>query len=294
VIDFFKRLFVSGQAAAPPAPVAPPAEAKPPIPDAELAEFKQWYLDQRKPAVALVPTQGGAIGATGSRLGGPAWLAEDEAWPVDRNGVPLEFLAQLDLADCGTLDAFPRKGILQFFVGRDDVFGADFDDLRKGSYLVRHLEGRGAGKLHSPPTLEVVNGIPFSEFSPFTRGEVRDNGVALSAEPIEDRIDYSIKDAEVRIHEFYRRYDTAALEAFLDDVQPQRPYRHHAGGFPAFAQSDIRHQEAYADYDRVLLRLTSDDDNLVWGDTGEAVFMIRSADLAAGDFSAAAYSWDCL
>jgi uncharacterized protein YwqG len=31
----------------------------------------------------------------------------------------------------------------------------------------------------------------------------------------------------------------------------------------------------------------------MWGDVGEAVFMIRSTDLANGDFGQVAFSWDC-
>ena len=31
----------------------------------------------------------------------------------------------------------------------------------------------------------------------------------------------------------------------------------------------------------------------MWGDVGEAVFMIRADDLAARDFSRVAFYWDC-
>lgn len=298
MIDFLRRLFGSST---PPEPIPASsrsaavrarAQAKPTIPDDVLDEFKRWYLDQRKPAVALLPDPAGAIGVAGSRLGGPAWLADGETWPIDANGVPLEFLAQLDLADCSALEGYPREGIIQVFVGRDDVHGANFDNLLKGGFLVRHVRDIDAGGLHPPPPLKEVAGVRFSDFSPFCDEESRNGGIALVAEIIEDRIDFSIKEAERRILDLCNQFDTAPLDAFVERQAHERLLRHHVGGYPAFTQTDIRNQDAYADYDRVLLRLTSDD-ILLWGDSGEAVFMMRSADLVADDFSKVAYSWDC-
>lgn len=291
-MEFLRRLFgrsAPEQGAAQP---ASKASDKPPLTDEILKQFKGWYCVQRKPAVALTPAPGVAE-TRGSRLGGPAWLAEGESWPSDPTGVPLEFLAQLDLEDCRSLDGYPRQGLLQFFIGRDDLYGANFDgDLLSGNYLVRHVVPDGRGGLHAPPPLTAVDGLPFSEFSPFGGGGVRENGLALEAEPIEDRIDQSVKQAEQRVYELYQHYDIAALEAWLEQPEQERPARHHTGGYPAFTQSDISYQAAYADHDHVLLRVTSDD-SIMWGDVGEAVFMIRSADLAAGDFAKVAYSWDC-
>ncbi|HEY6814824.1 MAG TPA: YwqG family protein [Croceibacterium sp.] len=290
MIDFLKRLF--GGAAAPPPPPRPRASDKPPLPAELLAEFEAWYLTQHKPAVALRPDPAGAIGSTGSRLGGPVWLAAGEAWPVDEKGVPLEFIAQLDLADCSALAGYPRSGLVQFFIGRDDLYGAEFDDLLAGSYLVRYCAADAAGALHAPPPLTEHDGVPCSDYSPFQNDGVRENGLALAAVLVDDPIDLSIKEAELRIDELYKHYDIATLYAFAERPEVERPIRHHTGGYPAFTQSDIRNDAAYADLDQVLLRLTSDD-SIMWGDVGEAVFMMRSEDLATGDFSKVAFSWDC-
>nr|WP_299908016.1 DUF1963 domain-containing protein [Sphingomonas bacterium] len=40
------------------------------------------------------------------------------------------------------------------------------------------------------------------------------------------------------------------------------------------------------------MRLTSDD-YLLWGDVGEAVFLLPADDLRRRDWSRVAYSWDC-
>ena len=285
--DFLKPLFGMSR----PSANLPRRPGKPPLPELQLEEFKLWYLAQRKVAVALTPDPQGSIGKTGSRLGGSAWLSEGENWPVDGRGIPLEFLAQLDCDDCRGLCGYPAHGIIQFFIGRDDLFGADFDDLLNGSALIRWCDPEMAGALHEPPLLEELGGEPFSDFSPFLKADVRTGGLALRSQPFEDWIDQSSKEAEVRTDDLYDRFDISALDRFVESQALERPRRHQSGGYPAFTQSDIRYKAEFADYDHVLLRLTSDE-TLQWGDVGEAVFMIRSADLAKGDFSSVVYSWD--
>lgn len=292
MIDFLRRL-LGGAPAPTPAPAATPKpSAKPPIPDAELDAFKSWFLQQTRPAIALTPDATATIAATGSRLGGPAWLPAGEAWPADPRGVPLEFIAQLDCADCRGLGGYPDTGIIQFFVARDDLYGADFDDPAGSNMLVRRCDVTQPGALVAPPPLEPVAGVEFSDFTPFQDAAVRANGIGLRASLISDRIDQGVMEAEQRVVALYERYDIARLETFLESDAAARPLRHHTGGFPAYTQSDVHYQPAFAAFDHVLLRLTSDD-AIMWGDVGECVFLIRRDDLAQGDFSRVAYSWDC-
>lgn len=295
MIDFLKKLFgggapVGGQTT----PVATPrADQKPPLPQADLDAFKAWFLAQRRPAIALVPDAGASIQASGSRLGGPVWLAEGEAWPTDPRGAPLEFVAQLDLADCAGLHGYPEGGVVHFFVARDDLYGADFDDPSRGVRLVRRVDPATPGALHPPPPLVEILGVPLSDCSPFQNDDTRENGIALRPELFEDRIDGSIRDTNARIDVLYRQgWDLETLYDFLDSDAVARPMRHHSGGYPAYTQNDVHGIPAFEPYDHVLLRLTSDD-HIMWGDVGECVFLIRSVDLAAGVFDDVAYSWDC-
>ncbi len=291
--DFLRRLLGGSSNPAPPTGAGQTARsAKPSIPDAELAEFKTWFRQQTRPALALTPDPTAQIGVIGSRLGGPAWLADGEAWPSDKRGVPLEFLAQLDFAECQGLDGYPDGGIVQFFIGRDDFYGCDFEDPTGSTLLVRQCDASRAGKLVVPPPLEVVAGVDGSDFSPFQDEAVRAGGIGLRPALITDRIDQSLIEAEKRIMALYERYDTEQLDAFLESEEVVRPFQHHTGGYPAYTQSDVRDQPAFAAFDHVLLRLTSDD-FIMWGDVGECVFLIRSEDLARADFSRVAYSWDC-
>ncbi|WP_404366234.1 YwqG family protein [Sphingomonas sp. MMS24-J45] len=288
MIGFLQRLFGGER----PSAAAPRRTTKPPLPEAELETFKTWFLQQTCPAIALTPDASLPIAATGSRLGGPAWLAAGEDWPRDRRGVPLEFIAQLDCTDCRELGGYPDTGIIQFFVARNDLYGADFDDPAGAAMLVRRCDIAAAGALVSPPPLALVAGLECSDCSPFENLAVRATGIGLRPTLITDRIDRTVMAAEQRVMGLYERYDATALEGFLRSEAKARPPRHHSGGYPVFTQDDVRFRPAFADFDHVLLRLTSDT-YLMWGDAGECLFLIRSEDLARGDLSRVAYSWDC-
>ena len=97
---------------------------------------------------------------------------------------------------------------------------------------------------------------------------------------------------QARVNGQLRRRGIGRIHAMIDAADETVPTSHHVGGHPVFTQHDCRVPGRYDDYDRVLLRLTSDE-VLRWGDSGEAVFLIRTADLIARDFSTVAFYWDC-
>lgn len=290
-MDFLKRIFGAHSNNSPPVP--PPPSGKPPLPPELLEEFKAWFLAQRLPAIELLPEPTLPVPPRGSRLGGPALLLPEEGWPCDRDGFPMEFLAQLDLADCRALPGYPQEGIIQFFIGRDEVHGADFDDLLAGQFMVRWLAPDTPVYLAPQPPLTPAHEGSAGDYTPFDNDKLREQGIALRARPMTDGIEASNLAADARISALHASYDVTPLEDWLLTPEAERPMRHHTGGFPAFAQQDIRTDSRWAGYDHVLLHLTSADDLVYWGDTGEALFMIRSEDLARGDFSRVIYSWDC-
>lgn len=66
---------------------------------------------------------------------------------------------------------------------------------------------------------------------------------------------------------------------------------HRLGGYPYFTQEDPRGYGRLDKEDVLLLQLDSDD-HMTWGDVGVANFFINPRDLAAGDFSKVAFTWD--
>jgi uncharacterized protein YwqG len=67
---------------------------------------------------------------------------------------------------------------------------------------------------------------------------------------------------------------------------------HWIGGHPRFVQVDIREKPDYADLDRVVLHIGSDEQVRI-GDSGEINVLIRADDLRTRRFERAVYMWDC-
>jgi hypothetical protein len=58
-----------------------------------------------------------------SRIGGPALLPPGQPWPYARDGVPLSFVAALDLAALGAIAPLPTSGTLLIYKNMDDHSG---------------------------------------------------------------------------------------------------------------------------------------------------------------------------
>ncbi|MCB6144241.1 DUF1963 domain-containing protein [Providencia rettgeri] len=59
------------------------------------------------------------------------YLPLNEKYPTNIEGMPLKLLAQINFAQMPKLENYPEKGILQFFIGGDDLYGADFEHRQK-------------------------------------------------------------------------------------------------------------------------------------------------------------------
>ena len=135
-------------------PVAAHTDGPPyPAPDpAAIARFREWQDRLALPAVYLEPAGPARFAPGGSRIGGPAWLAQGERWPADARGQPMTFLAQVDFAALPPLPDYPRSGVLQFFIGRDMNYGADYQRANRGSFKVIYRpDFAAAGSLRSSP-----------------------------------------------------------------------------------------------------------------------------------------------
>lgn len=263
-------------------PPGPPATAE------QEAAFAARLEALRLPSLQLEAAPNTRAAPGGTRIGGPAWLADGESWPCGRDGRPMEFLAQLDFADLPPLPDYPEAGLLQFFIARGDRFGADYDDpARSDVRLVWRAEPPTGGRLHAQGPLD-----PLADSSPFLDEAVRAGGRPLSATrssrlPSPDSVAVEQVLAEMGLA------NAANVDDLLDPVEvEQEPPNQFIGGHPRFVQWDFRKPGFRDDFDRVLLQLDSQS-GLIWGDCGWAVFMIRRADLIARDFSRVLFSWDC-
>lgn len=260
-------------------------------PEEAVARYEAWQDANRLPALALTPAGDAPPSPAGSRIGGPVWLPEGESWPLDAQGKRMTFLAQIDFAGMPALPDYPTSGVLQFFIGRDDLYGANFEEPQQGAFRVIYREStNGAGRMETGPVTEGQRFV--DDFSPL-EPEFAQRGMALSAQPIMHKpsVD-SWQFGEQLGHEL----DDAGHDAIYDHINASEDglaggWR--VGGHPGYTQSDWRYDDKFRDVDRVLLQLWTSDGVLMWGDSGQGQFMIRREDLLKRDFSKTFYQWDC-
>jgi uncharacterized protein YwqG len=105
--------------------------------DAGLGRRADVLCEAALPSIRL--TADGEIDAmaTGvSRLGGSPDLPPDVPWPADDDGMPLSFIAQLDLPQVAVHDAqetLPRSGLLSFFYAAASQRAWGFDPADRGA-----------------------------------------------------------------------------------------------------------------------------------------------------------------
>lgn len=269
------------------------------------------HAEYHRPAVRFT-LEPGEPGIFDSKAGGTPYLPHDMPWPLDSKGQGLTLLAQVDCAGLGGLPDFPQSGLLQFFSGLDDLFGAEFDNMTEQmDFRVLYHE-----TVDPSVTAEEVEAkrppLPEDEdvsfYTPLCGGPCR---ICLSA-PAEQGITeqdprfdslFSEKwnllcpDTPIKRTWDMHRLVPDRLRDYDATVQPGWKGPHHQlGGYPFFTQDDPR-PGVCEDLDVLLFQLDSDfqrpNDLVLWGDSGVGNFFINREALKKRDFSRVAYTWDC-
>lgn len=260
----------------------------PPVDPLAAAEFREWQEDNALPAVFLQAVGPAQYNAKGSRIGGAVWLAEGEGWPTSSKGDPMVFIAQIDFKMLPHIPDYPEKGVLQFFVTPDATYGANFEKPEVGEFRVIWREDfEGKGRLYTHDNSK-MNG--YNSYSPFFDGD--DGGTELRGQLQMHLPNLDSWNLRRDLPEITKGKGRGTMNAAFDAHFGEAPERHHVGGHPQFTQDDWRGAERYQQVDRVLLNLWSMD-GLMWGDAGQAQFMISRDDLLKRDFSKVYYQWDC-
>lgn len=63
-----------------------------------------------------------------SKIGGLPYCPKDVQLPTNSEGQQLILLAQINFSQVPKMNIFPQKGILQFFISNDDLYGMNFDN----------------------------------------------------------------------------------------------------------------------------------------------------------------------
>lgn len=247
----------------------------------------------RRPVVAITLESMAVDDVRTSKVGGrPYWTSARE-FPRGSDGEPLFLLAQIDFsAFPQRMKGYPQRGLLQFFVGETDFYGASFeggmrfDELQQQrNFRVVYWDDTNAEPVTAP--LRDSDRLPFAPTRPRAmRFEVGTEVLTTS----DYRFDAAFgEDGMYRACERFAAQRGVDADALLDVVWASRSGTgHKIGGYPYFTRQDPRSGGPY----ELLFQLDSDED-MMWGDAGVAGFFIDPQDLARADFSRVAYSWDC-
>ncbi|MEK4025961.1 YwqG family protein [Sporosarcina sp. FSL W7-1283] len=207
-----------------------------------------------------------------SKLGGCPYLKNSEDYPTDQVGKPMLFLAQINLSDIGELDELPKKGLLQFFVANDDMYGLEDPILVK--YIEDYEENEGQlVKKHPYEGEEYNQSLPFSHSGKmyFTSREM----------PMSSSLDLFREIFMKKLSE--EEYEKLSDDCYSSDSR--------VGGYPYFVQNDYI---GFDDDDFLLLQLDIDEEcGIMFGESGNCVFSIPKEALKNRDFSKVVYDWQC-
>ena len=239
-----------------------------------------------------------------SKVGGQPYWDPAKTYPTDSNGKKMFLLAQINFDQDKAESPLPQGGMLQFFVGDDEMYGLDFDhpNEQKDWRIVYHE------KIDTSVTTEEVEamGIPVPPdneevYSPVFRSCVfrlvkQDTWIGphnwesfgtLAKEIASDMFGES--DFEYAPDVFGEEQFQIIQDELWGTACSQLL------GHPFFTQEDVR--EEGSRYDTLLFQLDSEtvdkEEITMWGDCGVGNFFINAEDLKNLDFSNVLYNWDC-
>ena len=198
-----------------------------------------------------------------SKIGGKPYWPRYTPYPKDNNNNDMVFLAQINFSELPENNIFPKEGMLQFFIMKDDAFGL-FEN--EGYKVVYHPE--------ITKSKDVKVHYEYGYDTPVKK---------------EARMIFTVGTEEMSYNDF--RFDKNLGEEYIEG--------HDTGwgtkllGYPAFTQEDPRIVVSNQKYDTLLFQLDSDDGYVMWGDVGIGNFFINYENLIKHDFSDVLYNWDC-
>ena len=280
----------------------PPPKPKPEPSEKVKAIVAEVKRRTKTPCWKLTLHPEGPCGLLDSKVGGLPYWDPALPYPVDSQGNQMTLLAQLNFAQLGTEAPLPAQGLLQFFIGQDDVFGIDFDqpDSQKDFRVVYHPEPDPALTLEQIRALDLPTHVEADCCTPVFQEAVftAEKTVGYMG-PEDGRFDALFREVvravigedigEQNAYQYLGDADCRCLNDQLNNTG------HRLLGYPFFTQYDPR--EPDSPYDTLLFQLDSDmidrKDLVLWGDCGVGNFFINREDLLRRDFSRILYNWDC-
>ena len=238
----------------------------------KLKKYEEYLRSTEKPANEITFKCGSTL-PWESKCGGCPYLEKEEDYPRDGEGKPMMFLAQINLDDMPPLEDFPEHGLLQFYIGDDDYFGGDSDC--KVIYIPEYKKDAGALIKENPFENDYMGYTPFSD-----EGKMEFNQKTMFIGADCREFEKKFKD-KVSDSEWDALYHLCYPEGCL------------VGGYPLFVQQTPPYYDD-GKFDVLLLQLDVEDEcGIMFGDSGNCVFLISKEDLKNRNFDNVQYEWQC-
>lgn len=244
-----------------------------------LQPYQEALLDSVQPFIAIHPQPDDALALWESKFGGQPYLPRAHPYPLDGEGKPLFFLAQINFAETPRLDGFPTQGILAFYIYADYVYSLSDDNTRQEKFRVLYFPAV------TPDEDALTTDFDFLPLFPYPPIE-RPLGLRF-------QLDYApVSNEDYRFEQQIGRpfYALDAGMTFAEQMAFFKMRYCKLGGYPGTTQDYPIVAETGKD---VLLLQISCGEHITWGDGGLANFFIAPEDLARRDFSRVLYNWDC-
>ena len=255
--------------------------------------------------INIIIEENNSLNLTDSKFGGLPYISTDADTPKDSNDNQLALLAQINCSDLPENDLYPKEGLLQFWISRNNEFGLG----NKKDYCVKYIKNiedniTKKSILNKYKLLDEENS---EEYSPFSK---KNTSFALKFEKGISTItstDFLFEDIALKtIHELFPDeniedlYDDLERDVFDTLFKAFNGVDHAIGAYPTFTQWDPRNPEEKDAYGITLLQVESHWDNdsnssgIMWGDSGVANFFINKEKLEHLNFEEVLFNWDCL
>lgn len=258
----------------------------------KLKPFESKLLQSQTTAIQILMKDGSQLEPWQSKIGGMPFLPIGAEYPKDLKGKYMYLLAQINFEQVPqAIEFLPRKGILQFYIADDEMYGFNYDNptTQENFKVLFFSELNCRNYQRDLPRLEKPEYLPI--FEPF-------NPVALAFQARKEYVGFSDYRITQAIGEAYEQFENILYEYGDEYFWFSREFdapleTEKIGGYASFTQEDPRKtNENLQKYDFLLLQLGSND-VMQWGDMGIANFFIDTEKLKQQDFSDILYNWDC-
>jgi uncharacterized protein YwqG len=256
----------------------------------ELESFFPVFEKLKKKFVKIINKPATDVEIWQSKFGGMPFLPVGVEYPRNKEGKPLYLLAQINFEEVPALEDFPQKGILQFYIADDDLYGMDFDNPSEQNGF-RVLYFAEIDKENFQRDLPLIT----AEFTPLGNNlethqitfEVDEEYAGLN----DANLEASLADRLDEFNEIIEANEYQIADWFNNEISNAG---HKIGGYADFTQEDPRKydEEKFKRYNTLLFQMDSVN-GVCWGDVGVGNFFISLENLKKLDFSDVLYNWDC-